>query len=960
MAFRHLISQMHQNKMLISMVKKTETDLSPMADLSVWLNDDLLSIMRRAVPKLWNGARRLSRLYSHRPEAPIQSGDHIARTNISTSNRKRRELSREMRSRDDRSRARRRRSARIRELQVNKRKEKILDLIRRHTYTVVVAATGTGKSTQIPQIILDNAIQHNAGAHCRVVCVQPRRIAATSLARRVARERDEVFGDRVGYHIRFDANLPKAPGTITYCTTGIVLKLLQEVPGYLDTVSHIVLDEVHERDASIDILMLLLRNYIDARKAEGMYTPRVIVTSATIDVDLFASYFQNKLPDGTRSPAPHIDIPGHAFEVTKHYLDDLLDLLKDFEPSTRKMLLEDETTKSYLRAQMPHVGEQVYGGEPASEREGGEPVPGSRSPVNSSPDSGQPAPYVKQLSEHSEDIMPSTDFGEAVYDGQPESENEGETVPESQYPGTSSPDSYDEKVRLIPLGLICAAVFRILTTSTEGGILVFLPGINDILRVENKLRELSAHFGFDFSDQGQFQILKLHSAIPESQSAPFEPVSPGSRRIILATNIAETSVTIQDVKFVVDTGKLRHQIYYPATRSSELAFCWVDQSSAAQRAGRAGRVRNGEYFALFTKEKYESFRVTKSPAVVRTDIHELCLKIKKAVPTSRIQDVIRLTLEPPEDYRVESAIAELVHMGALNENEELTILGDRLLQLSVTPKLGKMVLLGVLFHCLDPLLILGALDGGADLFYRFGGSDSQTQAMIIKKLRQVYAEGSNSDHITTINAFRAVRAVYYQQGYSKAKEFADSQFIHFPRFKAALMAAQHIERTLASREFIPHQDSDDGGFEFGGADMNVNSRSTSLIRSLLLHVHSRNVAVPIQLGKDRGYCDEASRPGLLGVSVNSSKPPRGLIVFDNKEPDGLRFLFNNSTLVTPLAASLLGGPLEVRGKTLCVDSWLELPIRVSSKHDDAYAARLLLEMRKVLDMVRFISWDFMT
>lgn len=474
------------------------------------------------------------------------------------------------------------------------------------------------------------------------------------------------------------------------------------------------------------------------------------------------------------------------------------------------------------------------------------------------------------------------------------------------------------------------------------------------MNVEKALHDFGPRLGFDFSAVGQFKILKLHSTLPESHAEPFESVPLGCRRIILATSVAETSITIPDVKFVVDTGKVRQHIYYPETRSRELAYCWVSKSCVAQRSGRAGRVRDGEYFALFPKEKFESFRITKAPEIARSDIQELCLRGKKAFPQTPVQDVLRLAIEPPGDARVSAAVAELEHMAALDQDENLTPLGHHLLKLAVHPTLGKLILLGVIFRCLDPLVIIGALGDDLNLF-RVPVENQGREVQC--RLRSGYAEASKSDHITAINTFKTLREAFYKEGPRGAKDFADSQFIHFPRFNAALKVAEHIVDHLSNQNLIPLQNPDEGDIEFGGADLNVNSGRTSLIKGLLLHVLSLNLAAPAPMAGDRGYLTNANRVGFISsTSVNAEKPPRGLLVFDYKQPSSKDpFIFQNTTLVTPLAACLLGRPLEVLDHNLCMDSWLEMPIKVDAKNKGDYAVRLLLETRKALDMVRWLA-----
>ena len=151
------------------------------------------------------------------------------------------------------------------QLPVYQKRSDILVKVALNQVMICMAATGSGKSTQVPQILLDDAISENQGASCNVICTQPRRIAAISLAQRVASERGEMIGQSVGYQVRFESQPPEPNGSITYCTTGVFMRRLQNALGegqettWLDTISHIVLDEVHERDVQTDLLLVVLK-----------------------------------------------------------------------------------------------------------------------------------------------------------------------------------------------------------------------------------------------------------------------------------------------------------------------------------------------------------------------------------------------------------------------------------------------------------------------------------------------------------------------------------------------------------------------------------------------------------------------------------------------------------------------------------------------------------------------------
>lgn len=160
----------------------------------------------------------------------------------------------------------------------------VLSFVAANQYSIIAGETGSGKTTQVPQILLDHAIDNGVGANVNIICTQPRRIAATSVAIRVASERGEHLGQTVGYHIRHKAELPKYGGSITYCTTGVLLKQLQSCPDdVMEGISHIILDEVHERDIAVDFVLILIKRTMIERVRARKPFPKLILMSATAD-----------------------------------------------------------------------------------------------------------------------------------------------------------------------------------------------------------------------------------------------------------------------------------------------------------------------------------------------------------------------------------------------------------------------------------------------------------------------------------------------------------------------------------------------------------------------------------------------------------------------------------------------------------------------------------------------------
>lgn len=792
-------------------------------------------------------------------------------------------------------------------LPVNEHKEMVLDLIKNNTYSIIVAETGSGKSTQVPQIILHDAIEESSGGYCNVLCVQPRRIAARMLAQRVAHERLETIGNTVGYMIRFGIKRPDKGGSITYCTTGLALNLLQDDPDLLNSFSHILLDEVHVRDIDIDFVMLLLKNHINKCRATGAPVPKIVVMSATVDVDLFASYFRNTGPDGELLPAPHISIPGRQFHVKSHYLDEILDdLTTTLQDEVLKWCLREPSTTRFLQSHHRNFITDEQANEP-----------------------------------HKELDMPVSP------------EETRSVIPLSRPTGVKRVDD----APLVPVGLVAAVTHHLLSTTDTGSILVFLPGLSQIIAAESHIIQAAEMLGVELSDENKFKVLKLHSSLPEELAKLDLDVPEGCRRILLATDIAEASLTIPDVKYVIDSGKVNQLMYDPRTRSHQMTCSWASQSSTVQRAGRAGRVQDGEYFFLGNKDCFDSLRITKSPEILRSDLQSVCLRAKLSNPTTPINDFLQQAIESPEASDVAMAVDSLKQLQALDSNENLTNLGSLVSHMPILPPhLAKLVVLGAIFRCLDPLLILATLGEESNFFYRGSGKEQRLKTW---NDQATFAGQTSSDHFSIINAFKAVRSVWNELGWRAAHKFAISKNVYLPVYREAFLTANQILRQLEQARIIQKWSliGKDAEGRFGGAKLNVNSNHTPLIKALLLHCLYPRLAAP-RPDSNTTFATQTEQKALLhpgSMTKNGKQPPRALLVFNQKFLWGSQPTipaFKEASIVTPLAACLFGGKLAMHRSSIVMDSWMRTGVQVvDSPGTPNEVIRDVIELNKVLDKV---------
>ncbi|CAI7571006.1 unnamed protein product [Penicillium pancosmium] len=790
--------------------------------------------------------------------------------------------------------------SKVADLPIMKYRQQVLDLVNNNPFSIIVADTGSGKSTQVPQMILDDAIDRDVGGDCNILCTQPRRLATSRLAERISQERNEKIGETVGYIVRHARQVSENTH-ITFCTTGVLLKILQDSIRNVGSFSHIIIDEVHVRDIGIDFVMLLLRNLVRNCQGNGRKAPKITLMSATVDTKLFSDYFSLKGPGGSRIFAPHITIPGRQYPVQHHYLDEILyNIRHSSHASQLKELLQEDETEKFLTKHYALFGET----EPE------EPVETDSTSASKSP----------RLVSSEEDIH-------------------------------------------MPCGLYTATILHILSTTTSGSIVCFLPGLRHIQEVKHRLMLHGTETNLDMSDESRFRIGILHSQLPEEQEKLNLDVPSDCRRIILSTDIAEASVTIPDIKYVVDSGKVNQLLVDQKRNCSRLANCWATQSNAKQRAGRVGRVQPGDYYYIGTKERFDTLRITPTPEMLRGSLLDTCLRAKNFAGNESISSFLEKTIEPPNNDEVLANVESLKQLQALDENENITTLGHLISQLALPPHLAKLVMLGIIFRCLDPLLILASIGVQSSLFIRSTEPNARSlvQASCIE-----FADGSSSDHISALNAFRAVRKMHHEHGMSKAKEYAKEYMIRFNSYMMVLRTTRHVFDKLQREDIVSREHSRyDDQSQVGGSRLNANSHHTPLIKALLLHCLFPRIAAPKMNPRSWKFAtDYDSRSMIHPRSVvmagcTFKTPPKSLTVYSSKvettSPDP--FIIDN-TLVSPLMATMFGGRLTWDKKEMLMDSWLNLDINTErAMADNDGAARSLIELQKAINLCLTTAYD---
>ncbi|MCE1241644.1 ATP-dependent RNA helicase HrpA [Oryzomicrobium sp.] len=467
-------------------------------------------------------------------------------------------------------------------LPVNVRRDEIAKLIRDHQVVIVCGETGSGKTTQLPKI----CIEQGRGVFGLIGHTQPRRLAARSVASRLAQELNTQVGMGVGVKIRFhDRSVPES--VVKLMTDGILLAETQGDP-YLNAYDTIIIDEAHERSLNIDFLLGYLKQILAKRP-----DLKVIVTSATIDAERFAAHFAT---DG--KPAPVIEVSGRLYPVEVRY----------------------RPIQSADAAPTP-------GGAPRSDRE-----------------------KAQQARDEERDLY------DAIVDG------------------------VDELCRVGP-----------------GDVLVFLPGEREIRDAAEALRK--HHFAGP-----QPEILPLFSRLSaQEQDRVFK--TGGPRRVVLATNVAETSLTVPGIRYVVDTGLARVKRYSYRNKIEQLQVEKIAQASANQRSGRCGRVAAGVCIRLYDEADFKARPAFPDPEILRSSLAGVILRMKGL----KLSDVEEFPfLSPPPAKAINDGYALLQELGALDDDKRLTGIGHGLAKLPLDPRIARMIVAGRDNGCLRELLVIAA------------------------------------------------------------------------------------------------------------------------------------------------------------------------------------------------------------------------------------------------------------
>ncbi|KAJ8472369.1 hypothetical protein ONZ51_g8564 [Trametes cubensis] len=495
-----------------------------------------------------------------------------------------------------------------------------LKIFTKNQIIVMVGETGSGKTTQIPQFVCYSDLPHTKGK--MVACTQPRRVAAMSVAKRVADEMDVPLGKQVGYSIRFEDMTEPGTTFMKYMTDGMLLREAMN-DHELSRYSTIILDEAHERTLATDILMGLLKGI--ARRRSDL---KIVIMSATLDAQKFQRYFSL---EGPEKPAPLFKVPGRTHPV------------------------------------------------------------------------------------------------EVFYTQEPE------------------PDYCEAAIR---------TVLMIHRAEEPGDILLFLTGEEEIEDACRKIKlEADDLLNQDPDSVGPLVCIPLYSSLPPQQQQrifdpappPRVPGGPPGRKVIVSTNIAETSLTIDGIVYVVDPGFFKQKVYNPRIRVESLLVTPISKASAQQRAGRAGRTRPGKCFRLYTEKDFMTeLEEQTHPEILRTNLANTVLELAKL----GVKDLVHFDyVDAPAPETLMRALELLNYLAALDDEGNLTALGSIMAEFPLDPQMAKMLISSPEFNCSNEILTIVAMLSVPNVWLR--PPNQRKEADAAKAMLTV----PDGDHLTLMNVY---------------------------------------------------------------------------------------------------------------------------------------------------------------------------------------------------------------
>lgn len=525
--------------------------------------------------------------------------------------------------------------------------QKIMEAIHNNDIVVVCGATGSGKTTQVPQFLFEAGYGSPDGPTPGLIGItQPRRVAAVSMSKRVAQELGDHAG-KVAYQIRFEGSV-KSDTAVKFMTDGVLLReVAQDIT--LKKYSAIIVDEAHERSVNTDILVGMLSRVVklrgDLAKEDPTMRPlKLIIMSATLRIE---DMTQN--PKLFKTPPPVLEVEGRQYPVTVHfsrrtnhdYVEEAFKKIsrghKKLPPGAILVFMTGQNEIMQLSKKLKKAFTGMDSADSSKVR-----IPASEAPIEA------------------EDI----DFGDVDDGGVDDYDDD-----------VSGDEAEDEE-----------AEFVIPEEEGEAG-----------------------------TGPSSMHILPLYSLLPtKEQMRVFEPPPEGSRLVILATNVAETSLTIPGIRYVFDCGRSKERRYDRLTGVQSFEVGWISKASASQRSGRAGRTGPGHCYRLYSSAVYErDFQEFSEPELLRMPIEGVVLQLK----AMNLQHVVNFPFPtPPDRQSLVQAERLLTYLSAIKEGGQVTPVGKTMSIFPLAPRFARILLVGHLHDCLPYTIAMVSGLSAAEVF----------------------------------------------------------------------------------------------------------------------------------------------------------------------------------------------------------------------------------------------------
>ncbi|KAJ3298539.1 hypothetical protein HK104_010594 [Borealophlyctis nickersoniae] len=754
---------------------------------------------------------------------------------------------------------------------------------------VIAGPPGSGKSTEVPAILLDKAIDKLIGAQCNILVTSPRDVHSTSTANRVAELQHEMVGGGV-IHRWDDPNVtsPAAGGSITFATAATVLLALQDSEkgkSPFDSASHVIIDEVQEADLTTQLLIgAAKRDIMRKRKKDGVKPPKLVLmlTSSELHVSTVVDFLEGNTTKTERKVANSegdsegasgsekdlnvgiIFVQKSLETVNRHYLHDIIEYLSAMYQDRLPPQLESLETKEFEANELEFA----------------------RNPNIS----GNLADFAE------EDEIDTSEAGAR------------------------------ERRQLnigIPYDLLCLTLAHICRLCAEGAILVFLPSLEDIRFLRQKLLTDSP-LGADFTDTTLYQIHVLHPGIVSFDSRMFESPPAPIRKIVFSTSIAESNVTIPDVGYVLDAGKSLVSRYHSQRRAIFMTPAWASRAQVEQRVGQAGQATLGQYFGFFSKERIEHLPPLQDAPIKGVDPAEACLRVKGLYPELPVGQTLDWLLPTNPDGTAAlqeevklAAVNSLRTLGAFDFKETMAPLGRILAKIPLSADFAKLLLFSIIFRCFDPMLTIVSVASTHRSLFSTANDPADVQ-----HIRSLYAAGVESDHSIWVNVFSEWRLL---RDAGRSDEELDRhctmKYLRRETLDMVERARMHIARILLMANILPSSfRMPEHGWEMAGdvADCNANADNSSLVRALLCVGLYPHIAQRTKFGgklgtrEDESFADPHPKRSVLGEGGLTSKGQ--LYIYQEKmfpRGGGPAYLIG-CTRAIPLALIVLGCGLNTK------------------------------------------------